>query len=134
MAKYLISVHDGTSTGCSLRSACSWSAWTPSRSQQRETLSIAGLSRLPRDRPGDPNRNQRSGGESWEGSVAVPMYEVVLRAGDRDRVRITDHPLNVGDRLELDGQMWEVHSAEAPESPEVDARFILRLADGGFRL
>ena len=56
------------------------------------------------------------------------MYEVVLRGDDRESVRITDSPLRVGERLEIDGTMWEVESREAAEDPDATLRYILRPA------
>lgn len=55
------------------------------------------------------------------------MYEVVfLRLEGKSEVRITDHPLKVGDRVEIDAATWEVVSEEPADDPDVDARFTLR--------
>jgi hypothetical protein len=43
----------------------------------------------------------------------VAVYEVVLRFQDREEVRLTDRPLEVGGELELAGSRWLVQSEEA---------------------
>jgi hypothetical protein len=45
----------------------------------------------------------------------VAVYEVVLRFPDREEVRLTDRPLEVGSELEIAGSQWLVQSHEARE-------------------
>ena len=53
----------------------------------------------------------------------MAVYEVVLRFQDRDEVRLTDRPVEVGSRLEIDGAEWLVESEEA-RNGNGGARFI----------
>ena len=43
----------------------------------------------------------------------MAVYDVVLRYQDREEVRLTDRPLEVGSELELAGSRWLVQSQEA---------------------
>jgi hypothetical protein len=43
----------------------------------------------------------------------MAVYEVVLRFHDRDEVRLTDRPLDVGTSLNIGGAEWLVESQEA---------------------
>jgi hypothetical protein len=62
-------------------------------------------------------------------SRLVAMYEVVLDDEGRHPVRVTDHPLRLGERLEVDALLWEVVDEEPSENPDVEARFVLRRVD-----
>jgi hypothetical protein len=53
----------------------------------------------------------------------MAVYEVVLRFEDREEVRLTDRPLEVGSNVRITGGEWLVQSYEArPE--DVAARYI----------
>jgi hypothetical protein len=43
----------------------------------------------------------------------MAVYEVVLRFQDREEVRLTDRPLEVGSEFELAGSRWLAQSQEA---------------------
>jgi hypothetical protein len=51
------------------------------------------------------------------------MYEVLLRYDDREEVRITDQPLEVGSRVQIAGASWLVESEEAKVGRKV-ARYV----------
>jgi hypothetical protein len=53
------------------------------------------------------------------------MYEVVLQDDQPQRIRVTDHPLRLGQRLEIDAAMWIVVSEQPADDPDVDARYLL---------
>ena len=53
----------------------------------------------------------------------MALYEVVLRFQDRDEVRLTDRPLEVGGTLEIVGSGWLVESEE-PHDGQGAVRFI----------
>jgi hypothetical protein len=44
----------------------------------------------------------------------MAVYEVVLRFQDREEIRLTDRPLDVGDSVAIGGQRWVVEGREAP--------------------
>jgi hypothetical protein len=53
----------------------------------------------------------------------MAVYEVILRFEDREEVRLTDRPLEVGSNVNITGSDWLVESYEAP--PEhAAARYI----------
>ena len=43
----------------------------------------------------------------------MAVYEVLLRYGDRDEVRLTDRPLEVGSHVQIAEADWLVQSHEA---------------------
>jgi hypothetical protein len=45
----------------------------------------------------------------------MAVYEVVLRFPDRDEVRLTDRPIELGGTIEIEGNGWLVESQEANE-------------------
>ena len=53
----------------------------------------------------------------------MAVYEVVLRFLDRDEVRLTDRPIEVGGTLEIEGSGWLVESKE-PQDGQAAARYI----------
>lgn len=53
----------------------------------------------------------------------MAVYEVVLRFQDREEVRLTDRPLDVGNTLAIEGREWFVESREAKRG-RAAARFI----------
>jgi hypothetical protein len=53
----------------------------------------------------------------------MAVYEVVLRFPDRDEVRLTDRPIEVGGTLEINGSGWLVESEE-PHDGRAAARLI----------
>jgi hypothetical protein len=53
----------------------------------------------------------------------MAVYEVVLRFEDREEVRLTDRPLEVGSNVNITGSEWLVESYEAPPEPDA-ARYI----------
>jgi hypothetical protein len=53
----------------------------------------------------------------------MAVYEVVLRFDDRDEVRLTDRPLEVGSNVEITGNEWLVQSYETRREPAF-ARYI----------
>jgi len=53
----------------------------------------------------------------------MAVYEVVLRFLDRDEVRLTDRPIEVGGTLEIAGSGWLVESKE-PQDGQAAARYI----------
>jgi hypothetical protein len=59
----------------------------------------------------------------------MAVYEVVLRFDDRDEVRLTDRPLEVGSNVRITGSEWLVQQCE-PRSERDGARYICVLAAG----
>jgi hypothetical protein len=53
----------------------------------------------------------------------VAVYEVILRFEDREEVRLTDRPLEVGDNLRITGSEWLVQRCE-PRPERDGARYI----------
>ena len=53
----------------------------------------------------------------------MAVYEVVLRFDDRDEVRVTDRPLEVGDSVLITGNEWRVQRCE-PRVERDGARYI----------
>jgi hypothetical protein len=53
----------------------------------------------------------------------MAVYEVVLRFDDREEVRLTDRPLEVGTRVEIVGNKWLVQSYQRRRKP-ARARYI----------
>ena len=43
----------------------------------------------------------------------MAVYEVVLRFQDREEVRVTDQPLQVGNSFQIGGQRWLVEAVDA---------------------
>jgi hypothetical protein len=43
----------------------------------------------------------------------MPVYEVLLRFRDREELRVTDKPLEVGSHVQIAGADWLVESHEA---------------------
>lgn len=43
----------------------------------------------------------------------MALYEILLRYDDRDEVRLTDSPLEVGSTVEIAGSAWLVQSERA---------------------
>ena len=43
----------------------------------------------------------------------MALYEILLRYHDRDEVRLTDSPLEVGSSVEIAGSAWLVQSGRA---------------------
>jgi hypothetical protein len=54
----------------------------------------------------------------------MAMYEVVLRFPDRDEVRLTDRPIEVGGTLEIGGSGWLVESEDPHDGRAAAARYI----------
>jgi hypothetical protein len=54
----------------------------------------------------------------------MAVYEVVLRFSDRDEVRLTDRPIEVGGTLEVERHAWLVQSEEPNYEGRAAARFI----------
>jgi hypothetical protein len=59
----------------------------------------------------------------------MAVYEVVLRFDDRDEVRLTDRPLEVGSNVRITGSEWLVQQCE-PRGERDGARYICVLAAG----
>jgi hypothetical protein len=57
----------------------------------------------------------------------MAVYEVVLRFEDRDEVRLTDRPLEVGSNVLITGSEWLVQQCE-PRAERDGARYICVLA------
>jgi hypothetical protein len=53
----------------------------------------------------------------------MAVYEVVLRFDDREEVRLTDRPLEVGTNVEITGSYWVVESYERRRKPKL-ARYL----------
>ena len=53
----------------------------------------------------------------------MAVYEVVLRFDDREEVRLTDRPLEVGSSLRITGSEWLVQRCE-PRAERDGARYI----------
>ena len=53
----------------------------------------------------------------------MPAYEVLLRFQDRDEVRLTDRPLEVGSQVRIAGVDWLVESHKARAGSRI-ARYI----------
>jgi hypothetical protein len=53
----------------------------------------------------------------------MAVYEVVLRFEDREEVRLTDRPLEVGGNIRITGSEWLVQRCE-PRSEHDRARYI----------
>ena len=53
----------------------------------------------------------------------MAVYEVVLRFDDRDEVRLTDRPLEVGQNVLITGNEWLVQRCE-PRAERDGARYI----------
>jgi len=43
----------------------------------------------------------------------MAVYEVVLRFQDREEIRVTDQPLQVGNTFQIGGRRWVVEGVEA---------------------
>jgi hypothetical protein len=54
----------------------------------------------------------------------MPLYQVVVRAGEREEVRITDRKYEVGETVEIANRMWVVVAARAATEQE-PARFVV---------
>ena len=57
----------------------------------------------------------------------MAVYEVVLRFEDREEVRLTDRPLEVGSNVLITGSEWWVQRCE-PRHERDGARYICVLA------
>ena len=53
----------------------------------------------------------------------MAVYEVILRFDDREEVRLTDRPLEVGRSLRITGSEWLVQRCE-PRTERDGARYI----------
>jgi hypothetical protein len=53
----------------------------------------------------------------------MAVYEIVLRFDDREEVRLTDRPVEVGSSLQIIGSEWLVQRCE-PRAERDGARFI----------
>jgi hypothetical protein len=53
----------------------------------------------------------------------MAVYEVVLRFEDREEVRLTDQPLEVGSNVKITGNDWRVERYETRRRPAL-ARYI----------
>jgi hypothetical protein len=53
----------------------------------------------------------------------MAVYEVLLRFEDREEVRLTDRPLEVGSNVKITGTEWLVESYETRRKPAL-ARYI----------
>jgi hypothetical protein len=49
----------------------------------------------------------------------MAVYEVVLRFQDREEVRLTDRPLEVGTTVQIGGQRWVVEGRDAERGQSV---------------
>jgi hypothetical protein len=58
----------------------------------------------------------------------MPLYELVLRYPDRDEVRLTDVPPDVGETLRIAGELWTVRLASDPSNARATKRFLFELA------
>ena len=57
----------------------------------------------------------------------MPLYEIILDSGERQEVRLTDHPPSVGEILELHGTQWKIVGTLDP-SEQGNTRFEARPA------
>jgi hypothetical protein len=60
---------------------------------------------------------------SLKEAETVAVYEVVLRFQDREEVRLTDRPLDVGSELRIAGSRWLVEGQEARDG-RADSSYI----------
>jgi hypothetical protein len=54
----------------------------------------------------------------------MALYEILLRYDDRDEVRLSDSPLEVGSTVEIAGSAWLVQSKRARRGRRRSARYI----------
>ena len=61
----------------------------------------------------------------------MTLYELVLRLGGRDEVRLTDHSeLQLGDPLLLRGERWVIVAEATPESRWASKRLFVERSEG----
>ena len=54
----------------------------------------------------------------------MAVYEVVLRFQDREEVRLTDRPLEVGTSVQIGGQLWIVEGRDAQRGRSIRYRCV----------
>ena len=56
----------------------------------------------------------------------MAAFEIVLRDGDREEVRLSDQELELGQLIEINGREWVVTAERRPRDGFCDRRFVLR--------
>ncbi|MGH3135181.1 MAG: hypothetical protein ACRDPV_01640 [Gaiellaceae bacterium] len=59
----------------------------------------------------------------------MPLYEIVLRYPEREKVVLSEIPLQTGKTVEIAGRHWLVFDSLAPSSEGNRVRFVCRPTD-----